>query len=92
MYVSHCSILWVVLIVEVVGLLGRSLQPFPYQCSASSTAREIERVYEAALARHDRLLKSGISTEQCVVILDEATLPKQQYAALKGNPFVVGNT
>jgi hypothetical protein len=38
----------------------------------------------AATARHLQLLKSGILSERCVVVLDEATLPKQQYAALKG--------
>jgi hypothetical protein len=62
----------------------KSLQKFPYQCSSSSTAREIEEVYLAATARRAQLMKSGITTEQCVVILDEATLPKQQFAALKG--------
>jgi hypothetical protein len=61
-----------------------SLQKFPYQCSASSTAQEIEQVYMAADARRKQLLKSGILSERCVVVLDEATLPKQQYAALKG--------
>jgi hypothetical protein len=60
------------------------MKGWTYQCSASSTAQEIEQIYLAATARRTQLLKSGITSEQCVVILDEATLPKQQYAALKG--------
>ena len=61
----------------------KSLQKFTYQCSASSTASEIELVFLTAEARHWQLIRNGITTEQCVVILDEATLPAQRSAALK---------
>ena len=46
-------------------------------------ASSSSQVFITAETRHWQLVKSGITSEQCVVILDEATLPKQQSAALK---------
>lgn len=56
---------------------------FTYQCSHNSNAAEISDVYEAALARRERFLKANITTERCVVFLDEAGLPAERSAALK---------
>ena len=59
------------------------VQPFTYQCSQQSTASEIKDVFEAALARRQRFLRAGITSERCVVFMDEAGLPSERRAALK---------
>lgn len=58
---------------------------FRYQCSVHSTDKEIREVYESAVKRQ-RGLEQGNKQKcriQCTVLLDEASLPKDQNLVIK---------
>ena len=58
---------------------------FRYQCSVHSTDKEIREVYESSVKRQ-RGLEAGNKQKcriQCTVLLDEASLPKDQNLVIK---------
>ena len=59
------------------------VKPWVYQCSETSTAKEIESVYKTALDLYRKHQQVNIQNERCVVFLDEASLPKEKRSALK---------
>ena len=61
----------------------KALYIYTYQCSAASTAEEIDRVYQGAVARAAQLAQRGRTSERQLVFIDEATLPPVASQALK---------
>ena len=59
------------------------VKPWVYQCSETSTAKEIESVYKTALDLYRKHQSVNIVNERCIVYLDEASLPKEKRSALK---------
>jgi hypothetical protein len=60
----------------------RTVAPFPYQCSESSTADEIKSVFDMAVSRF-HTNRSDHFNDTMVVFLDEAGLPPERHEALK---------
>ena len=56
--------------------------PYPYQCSKSSSSKEIELVFDRAINRQETLQRAGIDCCS-VVLLDEAGLPEEKRESLK---------
>jgi hypothetical protein len=61
----------------------KALYLYTYQCSAASTAEQIDRVYASAVERAAQLAQRGRTSERQLVFIDEATLPPAAVAALK---------
>lgn len=61
----------------------KNIHRFHYQCSEYSTAKEIEAVFRYAMENQDKFEAAHMTSEFCVVFLDEAGLPPSEKHALK---------
>ena len=56
------------------------LSTYHYQCSKTSTSKEVASVFESAIQRQER---ADPSTHKCMVFMDEAGLPEEEMESLK---------